>query len=323
MMNKVKCILILSLYCLCGWSQSAIYHPFPDSSFSWIEEYTKSPNGYCCCSSAICINHFSYDHFLEGDTVVNNQTYFKLYETGSIEKINVGPTVCSPGDFSPCYYYFFHETCAWLRQDTALRQVYVVMPGDTMEILLYDFNMQLGDTVQGLIGAYSNYVSSIDSTLVGNAYHKRFWLTAFGGSQLGYDSAYAAITEGLGSSKGMMIAISPDTTNFGVLLCAYDNGLPVWPSNQSGCIIPTGLHDKPEMAIFSIYPNPAQNQVFVKTNGEPVTITILNSVGQVFCQRKSTSNETEIDLSGYCSGLYFVQVDSETGFNSCLKLVVE
>src|SRR5204863_2804445 len=64
-----------------------------------------------------------------------------------------------------------------IRQDTMNRKVFFVSPSNTTEQLLYDFNMQVGDTVKGYIETFtspSDTVKSIDSVLVGNSYRKRW-----------------------------------------------------------------------------------------------------------------------------------------------------
>jgi len=66
-----------------------------------------------------------------------------------------------------------------------------------------------------------------------------------------------------------------------------------------------GLEDTDRLS-FSIYPNPAQNTLFIETQQPIETVKIYNLQGQLVT-KVSTDN---IDVSSLASGLYFVQVES-------------
>src|SRR5688572_764341 len=84
-MKKLYFLLILFLICFSAFSQTSIYHPFPDSNAVW-----NMHTGGCCyatCSGPppgdpYIIEH-NFSRFLSGDTIVNGFTYAKMYESGS------------------------------------------------------------------------------------------------------------------------------------------------------------------------------------------------------------------------------------------------
>lgn len=74
-----------------------------------------------------------------------------------------------------------------------------------------------------------------------------------------------------------------------------------------------GLDEKTKSSHFSIYPNPVQNQLNIKSdfNGE-VQIRIYNSFGQLMDKTTNSSSSLAIDVDHYLSGMYIVHiVDSE------------
>jgi hypothetical protein len=63
---------------------------------------------------------------------------------------------------------------------------------------------------------------------------------------------------------------------------------------------------------FVIYPNPVKDAV--KIQGRNInSISVYNSVGVLVERIEVRSNETEINMNGYNTGIYFVQINSENG----------
>lgn len=63
---------------------------------------------------------------------------------------------------------------------------------------------------------------------------------------------------------------------------------------------------------FSIYPNPANNFVKISsTTGQPSVVKVYNCLGMLVEEIEMNSEEIEINVSDYNSGVYFVEVDGE------------
>ena len=74
---------------------------------------------------------------------------------------------------------------------------------------------------------------------------------------------------------------------------------------------------------ISMYPNPAQDQVFVTlgdTNLDSFEIVVSNSLGQSISTVNGTNNEAVINVSSYTTGLYFVTI--KAGSQSTTKKLV-
>ena len=86
-------------------------------------------------------------------------------------------------------------------------------------------------------------------------------------------------------------------------------GLPVLSAQL--LIIPDGIKGF-NTQMVSIYPNPATNTITIE-NPEGAVIEITNIQGQVVKTLASTSSKTNIDVSTFPSGVYFVKVKTEIG----------
>ena len=76
-------------------------------------------------------------------------------------------------------------------------------------------------------------------------------------------------------------------------------------------------------ANLNIYPNPAKDFVKVSTdNGQQTTVKIYNTVGMLVEEVEMNSEEIEINVSDYKSGIYFINISNEKS-NVTKKIVVE
>lgn len=72
--------------------------------------------------------------------------------------------------------------------------------------------------------------------------------------------------------------------------------------------------NKVKESYISIYPNPAKD--FVKlsaVSGQLSAIKIYNSIGMMVEEMEVNANEVEINISGYNSGIYFFNIETENG----------
>ncbi|NLA25248.1 MAG: T9SS type A sorting domain-containing protein [Bacteroidales bacterium] len=80
------------------------------------------------------------------------------------------------------------------------------------------------------------------------------------------------------------------------------------------------LNTEDYLDAISIYPNPAENFIFVQTE-LPVNIIVYNIMGKIVYAKNLESGKTEIDLSGLGRGMYVIKAHSENQiFNSKIIL---
>jgi hypothetical protein len=59
---------------------------------------------------------------------------------------------------------------------------------------------------------------------------------------------------------------------------------------------------------FSIYPNPAKNDLTISTGGQSGTLNLVNLNGQIIATQALSSGKTSVDVSGLSNGMYFAQI---------------
>ena len=182
MKNKVFYILFLASLPLFAPAQE--YVSFPTKNTIWAENYF-SGDGYPYCS-------FFYFALKDNDTIINEHQYHKLY-------------------FSCDTNFTEDEFCGALREENKKVFYYSINPLTCIhepvpvnkEIIIYDFNLKLGDTITSdnyRVG-YPDYitVSKIDSIQINNEYRKVF---SFGYD--GYTINDAKWIEGIGCIRGLL-----------------------------------------------------------------------------------------------------------------------
>lgn len=282
--------LIVSKFC---FGQSAVYHPLPDSNAYWTETsfwlYPGPP---------ITPVYATYTVFMEGDTVINSQVYTKLYENGAY------------GAFGPQIFYT-HVYKGAFRQDIAAKKAFIVFPSGSTESVLYDFNLNVGDTIN--FNVPSNVVLDIDSVLVGGAWHKRFLLEDLGWGGTGLIDTNYALIEGVGSTLGLLQPIVTPFENGSHLEC-FSHINVSYPPNTN-CNFHTSITEVPDPNSFNVYPNPASDFILIP----PVRTSrfeIINATGEVVLARNESFDKNTsslIDISDLRSGLYIIRTENRIG----------
>lgn len=76
---------------------------------------------------------------------------------------------------------------------------------------------------------------------------------------------------------------------------------------------------------FDIYPNPASNEVFLKTNGLqfPASVTIVDTSGKTLVQQTIDAETNALSIAALQSGLYIVSIKDQSGLQISSKLSVK
>lgn len=84
----------------------------------------------------------------------------------------------------------------------------------------------------------------------------------------------------------------------------------------------TSSYDKDK---FDIYPNPASNEVFLKTNGLqfPASVTIVDTSGKTLMQQTIDAATNALSIATLQSGLYIVSIKDQSGLQISSKLSVK
>ncbi len=159
-------------------SKSQDYFSFPEEDAVWNHFFET-------CEGTKLDYYYStyYALGLYGDTTINSLEYSKLYL------------------LEDSVYNSNAELQGYIREDS-LKRVYYVGPNfwghyEEDEVLLYDFSVSVGDTIDYGIWE-GTVIKSIDSVLIGDSYRKRFCVW----------ENYDYYIEGIGSTNGLLFPIT-------------------------------------------------------------------------------------------------------------------
>lgn len=237
---KKLLLLTLSAFSIIAKSQTSVYHPFPDSGAVW----NFSTGHWCGIEFGYDALQKYYSIRVSGDTLINDTNYNKL----------IVPTQIYHSD-GMCNMYGTWATAGYyagaIRQDIANKKVFFVDTASNLEQLLYDFNMQVGDSVKGFLNPFSSFeeqrtVYAIDSILVGNSYRKRWILSNCYWESETPNDADIYFLEGIGCNGGLIdrnaISCSFDIYNSPVL-CFTQNDTAFAPPPYTTCsYLPCNSH---------------------------------------------------------------------------------
>jgi hypothetical protein len=87
------------------------------------------------------------------------------------------------------------------------------------------------------------------------------------------------------------------------------------PFSNEACALWTGISDhyNANPPNFSLYPNPADDHVYITTSDDLKRVTIYNALGQLVMDEVTAGKVYEFNTSGYAIGVYMVQVETSAG----------
>ena len=305
-MKKYLLILFLSLCFVNGNAQAWIYHPMPESNAVW---RVDDQNAFPCFIPGL---YSSYQYTLVGDTIIGIYTYKKIFISGLTD-------ICFG---TPTGFNFLRGA---LRNDTVNKKVYFrpLVSNALRDTLLYDFSLQVGDTLYGTYNSdpypNSNFtIDIIDSVLVGNAYHRRF-------SHAGGSFSYI---EGVGSATGLLEPLTMPIDDIIQLMC-FSHNSEFYPSSISSCPLidyTIGISEiNSSNDILTISPNPFSSQTTITFSEaqKNTTIRITDMLGQEIKTINFTGKLLTLDKGEMNAGIYFVQTTDEKNNVSNKKIIIQ
>mgnify|MGYP003637992880 FL=1 len=304
-----KTLLYLILLFSVHFLVAQAYVPFPTSNASWKESVG--------CSI--------FDISIVDDTIINGLTYHTLVAHEK-ELHPVGnPPNCHPlGSFTMHYNLYFGA----FRNDSVNKKVWFVPPGDTLDTLLYDFNLSVGDTLP--IGyKYDPSVNrlfqdtitvvAIDSVNLGGVWRKRYALRHCPIS--GFNDIY--IIEGIGSTQSLLENYySCNYSNLLGVECTKENGVTIYPNSSYQCNVIVGLETTEiKKQEVKLYPNPTNGSIFITEHEQLERIQLFNIQGKLIKEiQPNRSSETVLNIEG-SPGIYLIRLRMVDGSVTSSKVV--
>jgi hypothetical protein len=302
----ITCLIILSLI---GQAQTNVYYPFPSSNTNWREWF----------GGVYCPDCKDYQDFITGDTIIGGKIYHKIQRTGIT--FYVGYNGFCTNIITDHWTYYKGA----FRNDSVNKKVYYVPPASTTDTLLYDFNLNLYDTLPQTYlynssGSWILFVDAIDSILIGSEYHKQFRVT----DDSPPPSSYFYLIEGIGSSFGLLAHLHGEVECSDALLCVLHNGSTIYPDSTLSCQLVEGVSPfNGPIILFKIFPNPVSERAVVNFSPpqSKLDLSITNILGIELLRIHGLKDGQKIDLSNFQEGLYLYKVIQGTSIISNGKLI--
>jgi hypothetical protein len=247
-----------------------------------------------------CLQIHNYIYYLNGDSIVGDVEYKKLYEIREQEYTWMAPPPQQDCDSK----VLTDEFRILLRQEG--KKMYVFENG--AEHLLYDFDLAVGDTLPQTWNMLTDgiYVTGIDSIIMGEHYRKVFHLNDVWGDE-------NFLIEGVGSNLGLLEEFPMPMLNYpSNLLCFALNDTIWFPGFGENCdlTLSTPLVERDFQLSFS--PNPVKDKLRIDhpeiSNIQQVIVYECNGRKLLVKAEKNTSNSSELDLSFLNQGFYILEL---------------
>ena len=244
------------------------------------------------------IYYHDFRVFVAGDTIIGEHIYSRLLSSGIHGFTFEGHSWAVP---------FQNEFYAFIRTDSV--RTYAFMNGQ--DELLFDFSLQVGDTLPVTINNWSPTViiTSIDTVLVAGKSLKRFNIA----DPVNMDLYMAWYIEGIGHFNGLIEPMNMMLDYGSVFDCYAENHLPAFPE-ETTCILSVDVAENPVSdEKILIYPNPSIGYVTVSLNAEHekvLNLKICGVSGNLILaetwQLKPGMNQQTFNISGTAPGIYFL-----------------
>ena len=277
------------------FAQTNVYHPFPENNAEWI--VTTQVSGGCW---GVCANKY----VITGpDTLIGSFNYVKI---NMVNLSAVGPDPCCIND-GCCMYY---------RNDSIAKKVYFINEFG-LDAILYDFNLQVGDTIPGHMGVSGGLwpivVSNIDSIQILNSYHKRWNMIIMGETR--------SIIEGVGNTNGLFEPISLASEITFELACASIGNTVIY--GFEACNIVAISEKTDESLLPQAYPNPSSSFLMINNSNKNIAyVANLYDLSGNNLKSFNSSIPVCFDVSSFPNGMYFIVIHYNNGFVHFEKFII-
>ena len=295
------CTLLAALLLMGGWKmQAQDYKPLVEDGKQWnvLFSYPWSPPEPQ--------SKYTDIYKIEGDTLLDGVSYKVMYTTRNEDLTG-------------------WNFCGVIRENED-KQVFYRRYGSPDEEMLYDFSMEVGDTICMCdYGFYECCMVVIEKgeTIVNGEPRQQTLLEYPWGNGEG-----EVWIEGIGSLYGIInsgsLFLMGGSTN---LLCYYEDGDLIWQNTTPGyneCYIinpndPQSIEENETSLSVSVYPNPSKGEVTIE-GVEVAEIKVYNGLGQMV---KTFQGSNEINVSGLAEGIYLLRILDTDGKVYTNKITIQ
>lgn len=314
---KIRFTLLLLTVSILTFGQAFVYHPFPDSNATWCCEGgaydSGNVYGWNCGIGGSCVQLTSTFSMDNKDTLINGILYHTVsYHTAGTQGCSPGCTGGFPISNDDGYYY--------IRQDIPSKRVYIRKANYLADSVLYDFNLNVGDTITDdkifWPSISTAIVTSIDSIFIGSQYRAQYNFDVQGGLP-------SSLIEGVGSLSGGFIYPPSFFEGYNNLTGFIQDGIVLYGSYCPA--IPLVVKDVEVTSAIKLSPNPfhTTTTLELKEDFGNAKLNIFNMFGELVHQQIIISAKTILHRNSLAEGIYFYQVQNSAGKLMIGRLMIE
>ncbi len=242
--------------------------------------------------------NWDYVYYLNGDSTINGEDWQVVYKRGSYYSSGLGG---SGG-------YTFNDRFKFIRQDGS--KLYTLENG-VSEMLLYDFSLNVGDTLPWSPYHWSltTVIDSIQMVLINGSQRKKMFV-----SDTNYGTTQGYLIEGIGTHRGLFETVN-NALNCGNQLVSFkvNNVVEV----GSNCNFSVGIEDIIQENQLNIFPNPTSASITLEVpkSHSIHKVFLINSSGskKELVTDADSGHMKSYDLSGEPNGFYTVEIHLNSG----------
>ena len=276
-------LLFIAFVLTVSFIKSQNYIPFPTTNANWNTYFI-----YNCSSSAVPFDTSILSYEVMGDTIINLELYKKIYK----EKFSA---------YNPSSKKVIGAIRELNKKIFYIGETYFGLHATT-EVLLYDFNAQIGDTIQHDIYFYS-IVLDIDSILINGKYRKRYEVD---NNWLYHNPDF--IVEGIGSLKNSLFGHISDIptcgTSYWEHICFTHNDSLIYinPTFDDCFPIDTillSINIKNNNDQINIYPVPFCSEINISNiyNNDIVNVEITDLTNRIVYKEELRDNHINLTIN--------------------------
>lgn len=286
-MRPSTLLIIIALFATRTIAQQAMLDP----TVRWDET-----GGY----AGIVNGHQTYSYFLDGDTLINGTTYYKVQRTGVDSMFMWQQSPFPP--FEPVFQFVgtasMDDYMGALREDVTARKWYLVPVGWATELLFYDFDLVVGSTITGTFGncPSDQQVDYMDQVMVDGQLRNRYHVLT---------SPNRYFIEGVGMNSGL----------FGNYCQAIESGhcMQVYHHGSDSLVVDgcaqlvTGIR-RNTGSDMQLSPNPAHDQVMVNGVTTTVGAALIDGSGRTCRTLQLRAGRNILALADLSTGPYLLRL---------------
>lgn len=308
-MEKKLLLIIVNFIAVLALGQEYEYIPIPTENAIWSESYYPGIGNGDWMFERFAVNG--------DDTLINDTLYNKLYLFyDSVFNTEKATYIGAIREDTNKKVYF--------KGGTPLHE-FKPMNGffGNNEIVLYDFSVEIGDTIYGsnVHPGIPLIVEKIDNVTIKQSHRKVISFTKY---------SWVKWIEGIGNLRGLLFNSSDLPTNgtWGDLICFnYMNETIYYNEEYTECFpkISNVKENGFERELIKIYPQPALQVLNIEFS-ESISgfIYLYSKLGQLlYCNGINNKTNYQINIQGFRSGFYLLKIRRSNGMLFTHKIIIE